>query len=372
MSLAVAEIRRAKLRFGLLVAAVGLLVFLILFQQALLGRLVTSFVGAVRNLDADIVVLGSGSEGNLEASRVPDGSLDAVAEIDGVSDVAEIAEATLTVDAGRELADATIWGYPLEGPGGPTTLTTGRMPRTDGEAVVSDGDEDAGFTSGAVVRVQPGNQPIRIVGVARDASFSGNPVLYLSTPTFEAARLAANPDAAAVVPSALAVRAAPGADLDRIARQIGTRVDGAEGFTLQAAEDATPAVGSVRASFAVILGLFYVVVPLVSGLFFLILTLQKANSLTVLRAIGAPRRMLITGLLGQVAAVVVAGVAVGTALLWGASQGTNRLGISVEAGPVLLTGSVVLALALIASAAAIRRVLAIDPILATTGAEVRA
>ena len=37
--------------------------------------------------------------------------------------------------------------------------------------------------------------------------------------------------------------------------------------------------------------LYGLVVPLVTGLFFLIITVQKAGSLTLLRAIGAPRRL---------------------------------------------------------------------------------
>ncbi|MEZ5273015.1 MAG: hypothetical protein R2694_12040 [Ilumatobacteraceae bacterium] len=52
MFLAWHEMRRSKLRFGLLTGAVGLLVFLILFQQALLGGLITQFIGAVRNQSA--------------------------------------------------------------------------------------------------------------------------------------------------------------------------------------------------------------------------------------------------------------------------------------------------------------------------------
>ena len=39
--------------------------------------------------------------------------------------------------------------------------------------------------------------------------------------------------------------------------------------------------------------LFGLVVPLVSGLFFLIITLQKARTLTLLRAIGVPAGSLV-------------------------------------------------------------------------------
>ena len=48
MFLALKEMARAKVRFGLLIVAIGMLVFLILFQQSLQNGLLTSFVGAVR------------------------------------------------------------------------------------------------------------------------------------------------------------------------------------------------------------------------------------------------------------------------------------------------------------------------------------
>ena len=43
------EMVRAKVRFGLLIGAIALLVFLILFQQALRDGLITSFVGAIEH-----------------------------------------------------------------------------------------------------------------------------------------------------------------------------------------------------------------------------------------------------------------------------------------------------------------------------------
>jgi hypothetical protein len=48
MFLALREVRRAKARFGLLTAAIALLVFLILTQQAIQNGLLTAFVGAIR------------------------------------------------------------------------------------------------------------------------------------------------------------------------------------------------------------------------------------------------------------------------------------------------------------------------------------
>ena len=54
----------------------------------------------------------------------------------------------------------------------------------------------------------------------------------------------------------------------------------------------------------------------------------------------------------------------------GALQGVKNLGVHVEVMPAVVTSSIVLALALLTSLVAVRRVLRIDPIAATTGAGV--
>jgi putative ABC transport system permease protein len=131
-------------------------------------------------------------------------------------------------------------------------------------------------------------------------------------------------------------------------------------------------VSSVRSSFTVILALFYAIVPLVTGLFFVIITFQKASALTLLRAIGAPASALVKALLVQVVLVMVLGSVVAFGLYAGSVQGVRNLGLRVEVMPVVVTSLAVLALALLTSLVAIRRVLRIDPLSATTGAGVRA
>ena len=88
---------------------------------------------------------------------------------------------------------------------------------------------------------------------------------------------------------------------DRLRPLIGLAADRA--LTRAEAAEKAPGVAEVRSSFQVIFLLFGLVVPLTTGLFFLIVTLQKARSLTLLRAIGARRGVLVRSLLLQVALV---------------------------------------------------------------------
>jgi putative ABC transport system permease protein len=156
-----------------------------------------------------------------------------------------------------------------------------------------------------------------------------------------------------------------------VADAITAAVAGTEALTRQQAVDESPGVSSVRSSFFIVLLLFYLVVPLVTGLFFLIVTFQKAGALTLLRAIGAPAKVLVTSLLAQVVVVVLLGGVIAAALYRLVIPSAAALALRFEWVPVIVTVGVVLVLALLTSLAAVRRVLQIDPIQATTGAGVR-
>ena len=75
-------------------------------------------------------------------------------------------------------------------------------------------------------------------------------------------------------------------DARKLAASISAAVPGVEALTRQQAIDGSPGVSSVRSSFAVILALFYAIVPLVTGLFFVIITFQKASALSLLALLG--------------------------------------------------------------------------------------
>ncbi len=112
--------------------------------------------------------------------------------------------------------------------------------------------------------------------------------------------------------------------------------------------------------------LAFFVVVLVTGFFFLIITVQKAQALTLLRAVGASTGYLLQNLLLQVALVTMVGTAIAGGLLVLAAA-TSNAGFQVRTDPVLIleTGGAVLLLAAVASIGSIRRVVRLDPAAAT-------
>jgi putative ABC transport system permease protein len=370
MQLALREIRRAKARFGLLAGAVGLLVFLILFQQALFNGLIGDFVGAVRNSDNPVLVFNEQARVNVEGSFLLPDQVAAVGRVEGVAESGPIGENTFTARtrAETDAIDTVLFGYELGGLGAPTTLIEGRLPTGDFEGVASAADVDAGLAVGDVVTIvgKERDVDIEIVGRADDIRWSVAPTVFVSYPTFEAAVRAVNPDATAVLASLVSVRPAPGVDAGELTDRIDAAVVGVEALTRSEAVDRNPGVSGVRQSFNVILFLAFIVVVIVVGFFFLILTVQKRDALTLLRAIGAPRRYLVVNLLGQIVLVLVAGSVVGVVATVAALEvASGQLSVTLDPVTVISTLGALTALSLVGGIGAVRRVLTIDPIDAT-------
>ncbi len=368
MFLAFREMRRAKTRFGLLIAAIGLLVFLILFQQSIQNGLVTSFVGAIRNQSAPVLVYSVDGQRVIQGSIITPELESAVQSVQDLGAVGRIGQGTFTATAGGVRYDATLLGYEDRSLGAPASLVEGRFPAADGEAVGTDADAGDGFGIGDTVILEPGGVPITVVGLARDVQLNAGPTLFVTYDTYVGAVRAVNPDAGDPLPNVLAAAPASGVSPERLAERINELSDDLDALPRAAAADATPGVSQVRQSFRIIFLLYGIVIPCVTGLFFLIVTFQKSAALTLLRAIGAPARRLVASLLAQSATVIGAGFATGVALYAPLSQ--QKLGgipLRFETTAVLVWALLLSVLGIGSSLIAARRVLAIDPIRATRG-----
>lgn len=374
MFLALREIRRAKVRFALLIAAVGLLVFLILAQQALQNGLLTSFVGAIERQSAPVLVYSVDGQRTLQGSVVPPPLEETIRGVAGVEAAGRIGQSTFTVTIGDgDALDGAVIGYEDPELGAPEQLSSGELPSAPGEAVGSAVD----FALGDEVRILPpdrGAEPVvlEVVGLADEARIQVSPTLYVAWDDYEEAALAANPDARTVLPNAIGVRPAGDLTDQELATRINDADDEADALTRQQAADEAPGVAQIRQSFQVIFLLYGLVVPLVTGLFFLIVTFQKAAALTLLRAIGARSGVLVRSLLVQVVIVIGGGLLAGVALYYPLSQAeVGTISLRFDAGAVLFWSVLLLVLGLLSALAAARRVLAIDPIEATTGGGAR-
>jgi putative ABC transport system permease protein len=190
-----------------------------------------------------------------------------------------------------------------------------------------------------------------------------SPTLFVAWDTYEDARVIRNPDATAVFASVAAVQPAEGVDHEALTADIDDAVDGVEALTRVGAVDGSPGVSSVRSSLDTVVNLLRFAVFLVVGLFMLIITVQKLGSLTLMKALGATNRTLVTALILQALMLVLAGGVIGTIFfsLIAAVSGGTGIGIRVDPAVIVPTVGGIVVAALLATVFAALRIRRIEP-----------
>jgi putative ABC transport system permease protein len=352
--------RRAPGRFALLGGAVALLVLLLLFFQAVAGTLTAELTGAVAGQDADVVVYADSARRSPQASVLEPDAIDRVAAVDGVTDSAGVTWVPYSVDG----TDSVLIGIDPTGPGLPTDLSEGRLPRADDEtalAVSALADDAPAVGLGDQVTLTGVDGGVEVVGLVDGGSANALPTWYVTTPTL---RAAVDARAGTTLPPTVSyVAASVTGDPSAAAERVDAQVEGVEALDRATAVASLPGIGTISQSFGILYVLLYLVVGIVTAVFFLILTVQKREALLLLRAVGARRRDVVVPTLVQVVVVVAAATLLGgstaAGLLWVAR---DTFGATLDPATVAVTCCAMLGLGLAAGTLSVRRILDIEPV----------
>ena len=160
MNIATTEMKRSKTRFGLLTAAVALLIFLVLLLTTLSNALVSSLVGALESLRTDGLVYSDTARDNIVASRLAPATVAQVAAVPGVASAAGIGTFTTRTALAGVDTDIQVVGFNPQGPGTPDALSSGRLPTMAQETAVDGG----GLALGDRVALTPGGSELTVAG----------------------------------------------------------------------------------------------------------------------------------------------------------------------------------------------------------------
>jgi len=355
--LALQEIRRKKLQFGLISLIVGLVVYLLVMISALGSGLLSAMSGAVNSFDADLVVFSADSNDSFLRSELTASQRDAIAEVGGAT--AGVGYMAATAQENSLTEDVALFGFEPGSVAEPA-VRSGRAPAREGEILI---DRSLSRSSGLKVgdQITMRNALIAynftIVGEVDEGQFLGLPSAYVLLDKWREMRY---PGQGEDAPAASVILARGHAD------DLGARIEAAVPNTsVLSKSEAISAIGGVTEQEQVVMTieLFgFVIGALVIGSFFFVLTMQRAYEIAIVKALGASSWYVFGQLIRQVVAVALAGLALGVALAL-VTEATlpSDIPLQITGGAFLTGGASITIAALLGSLFSARQVVRVNP-----------
>lgn len=362
MLLARRNLTRSSVRLAASVGGVALALSLTLALDAIYAGVANQLTSYIERAGADVWVAQGGVRNlHMVASTLPESVVEEVAAVRGVAEVTPILEATDTVAAGDERTVVYVVGLPDGAPiGGPWDVVEGSARVRPGEIIVDRGfARKAGVTIGDSVDVLGGQA--RIVGLSRGTASLVNSVAFVSFDDFRAMR-----GGAPVISFAL-VRIAGTASADTVAADIERLVDGVTAQSRAAFLDEERRIVTDMSAdiISIMSAVGFVVALAVVALTVYVAILARRREFGVLKALGAPNRVLYRVVLVQAAISVAVGLASGlafTALLAFAISRTDlNLELAITASSLAKVGLFAAIIAALGSILPIQQVAGVDP-----------
>ncbi|MGW4349345.1 FtsX-like permease family protein [Streptomyces sp. NPDC004690] len=364
MYLALLELKAARGRFLLMGGVVVLVAALVGIVSGFTTGLGDDTISALRRLPATHLAFARGADSDQFARSLVDGrALDGWRAREGVRATplgVSIARGTTNREVEVDFAAFGIEPRSFLDPGS----TSGRALSAAEPygIVVSQQLVKDGVRIGDTLAVDRLGITLTVRGATGRSSYGHVAVAYLPVTTWQRIRFATPGVAATTAPpprqySAVALQAAPGADLAAADRALGTGTR-----TVEAAYAAAPGYTGERVTMTSIQAFLYAIAPLVVGAFFAVWTVQRQPELALLRALGASRRRLVGHTLGQAAVVVGGGTVLGAALAAGLGLLVgSEVPFSLPGAALAATMGTVVLVGLAGTAVTLRKVTTVDP-----------
>lgn len=359
MRFALLELRRRPGRFAVAGGALTLLVVLLLLLGGLLDGLFLGSTGAIRAQEADLFVFSAEARESIVRSRIPPELRRQVEEVDGVRGVGGIGIAQLGAAVPGEdgLIDVAVIGYER-----PTSQAP--EPPPPGEAWADRRLEAEGVEVGDRLEVGPARIPVEVRDWIDDSSYLLQGGLWVDAETWREIQSSARPDAAVGdgVFQILVADVDEGADASTVAGSVDEATGATDTLTKDEAVLSLPGTSAQNSTFTALIGMTLLVAGLVIALFFSLLVIERLRLFATLKALGAPSRRLLGGLMVQ-AAVVAAGACVLGGVL-AALLGPlipPEVPVRIEPTRALISAALVVVTAVIGTAVTFRRIARIEP-----------
>jgi putative ABC transport system permease protein len=358
--LALQEIRRKKLQFGLIILIVGLVVYLLVMIGALGSGLMSAMSGAVGSFSADLVVFSADSNNSFLRSELTSDQRGAIAGLLGAERTGAVGYMVATAQRAAGSEEVALFGFQTGSIAEPA-VRSGRLVQGQDEILI---DRSLSRSSGLrlddviVMRSALKDYEFTIVGEVDSGQFLGLPAAWVGIDRWREMRY---PGQANDAPAASVLLIRDGGS------DVRDQVEGAVGNTSVATKSAAiNSIGGVKQQQQVVMTieLFgFVIGALVVGSFFFVLTMQRSYEIAIFKAMGASNWWVFGQLIRQVTFVALAGVALGIPLaVLTAAAIPSDVPLEVTAGAFLTGGISITVAALLGAVFSARQVVRVNPI----------
>jgi putative ABC transport system permease protein len=375
MFLAWRELVFARARFGLMGGVVALIAILVVLLSGLSSGLVNDGVSGLQRLPVTAFAFAEGTKTDSAFSR----STVNVSQAEAWKDRAVatpfgnmLINAKATTAAGAQLPiDLALFGVDPGSFLAPAVSDGAKLADPDG-IVVSQTVLDEGVAIGDTVVIDRLGTRLKVIGTTGDQRTFGHvDVAYLPLRTWQQVHAGAGPgdearDGAYEEATAIALRARDG---NRIDLSGGDTAAGTTSMTLEESFSASPGYSAETSTLTRIQVFLYAISALVVGTFFTVWTIQRKHELAVVRAMGASTGYLMRDTMIQATVILTVSTALG--FLMGVGGGTllttTPMPFALEAGPLVFAALLLIGLGLAGAAAAVGRIVRVDPLAALGG-----
>lgn len=302
MFLALREIKREKIRYGLIMAMIVMISYLMFVLMGMMIGLANENKAAITTWHTRAVYLNKNANDSMSQSLITKDQL-AGHRLNGHESLVGQAPVVITKTTGK--ADKQSAQFIGVVPGQTIAkehmpLASGRHARHTDELVVDQSLQAKGYRLGDRVQLNSTGDNYRIVGFAKDAQLNVAPVVYGRLATWKTLR--------GVAPQVVA----SGIISDQPeSRQRFPRL---AHYTAQEFIQKLPGYAAQNSTFAFMIGFLMVISLVIIAVFLYILTMQKMPNYAVLRAQGIPARYLIATTIHQAVILMAVGVCGGLLL----------------------------------------------------------
>lgn len=357
--IALQEVLRKKLQFGLISLIVAMIVYLLVMISALGSGLLSAMSGAIDSLDADTIVFSADSNDSFLRSELTDSQGDSIKEIAGAGSVGQLGYLAATTTSRSETEDVALFGFE------PGTIVEpqvqkGRTATNDGEILIDsslarESDIEVGdriSITNALV-----DYAFEVVGQVDEGQFLGQPTAFVTIGQWREMRYPGR-DQNAPAASVVLLDANDSDVVEAIEQQV-------ENTSILSKSSAISAIGGVTSQQQVIqtIQLFgFIIGTLVVGSFFFVLTIQRAGEIAIFKAIGASSWWIFSQLVRQVLLIDLIAILIGVP----AALATDTLlpatiPVEITATAFMIGGAGITIAAIVGSLFSARQVVRVDP-----------